>query len=168
MVHFLQPLYEGLRLREVNDWVGLPKRPRNLMKLGQLNCAAIKYKGLPGSGHILLNLATLHFFFDNEYKYEEFWSELYANYICYVKGDLTCIFLSWLLTMEILALKTRSLKLKDAVVQEGCLTLPCDVYMGHSFFVPVALCCRVFNMVHSLGYLLVGKFSLVAQGYLVG
>lgn len=35
--------------------------------------------------------------------------------------------------------------------QEGGLTLPCDVYMGHSLFVPVALCCRIFNMVHSLG-----------------
>lgn len=93
------------------------------------------------------------FFFDNVHKYEEFWSELSANDICYVKGDWTCIFLSWLLTMvmEILALKITSLKLTDAVVQEGGLTPRCDVYMGHSLFVPVALSCRVFNMVHSLG-----------------
>lgn len=55
------------------------------------------------------------------------------------------------MAMEILALKNTSLKLKDTEVQEGGLTLPCDVYMGHSSFVPVALSCRVFNMVHSLG-----------------
>lgn len=118
------------------------------MKLGQLNCMAIKFEGLPGSGHILLNLATPWFFWQCAQIWGILiWAISQWHLLCHRWMNM---YFS-IMTMEILAPKTRSLKLKDAVVQEGCLTLPCDVHMGHSLFVPVALCCRVFNMVHSLG-----------------
>lgn len=67
MAHFLQPLYEALRVREVNDWVDwTPEQTQGFNEARSIKLYGYKICE-SGSGHIQLNLATSRvFFFDDE------------------------------------------------------------------------------------------------------